>query len=312
MQKIWQQPFPSPQNSSSIKMSFIAGICVFGVLYFFQPFGINQLASNEVFFLSIQYALVTILFSLLCNTGLPFLFPKFFTDVRWTVLHEIIFLLLLILIVAFGNILFAAFQSNTTISATLILKMLKYTLAIGIIPIVISVLIKQQQLLMKYSKGATEMEAFITEKNTQHNVVDIEEIIKVLPQKEESLINNLPPLILQLSGTNQQEVLNMAASSFLFAEASDNYTSIHYTENDVLQKVLYRITIKNLETQTVLANGIFRCHKSYLVNLNQVTHITGNAQGYKLHLLQNKFEIPVSRSLNSNIKEKFAALKAAN
>jgi DNA-binding LytR/AlgR family response regulator len=311
MQKIWKQPFPSPHNSSSLKMSFIAGVCVFGVLYFFQPFGINELSSNKVFVLSIQYAIVTILFSLLCNTAIPFLFPKFFTDVRWTVLYEIVFLLLLILIVAFGNILFTAFQSNSAISATLILKMLKYTLAIGIIPIVISVLIKQQQLLMKYSKGATEMEVFITEKNTQQNVADIEEVIKVLPQKGESLINNLPPQILQLSGTNQQEVLNITASSFLFAEASDNYTAIHYNQNDLLQKVLYRITIKNLEVQTALANDIFRCHKSYLVNLNQVTHITGNAQGFKLHLLQNKFEIPVSRSLNSNIKEKFAALKAA-
>ena len=48
----------------------------------------------------------------------------------------------------------------------------------------------------------------------------------------------------------------------------------------------------------------FRCHKSYLVNLHQVKHISGNAQGHKLHLFYGDELIPVSRKNNSIIKEK--------
>jgi DNA-binding LytR/AlgR family response regulator len=56
------------------------------------------------------------------------------------------------------------------------------------------------------------------------------------------------------------------------------------------------------------STDIFRCHKSYLINLTQVAHISGNAQGYKLHLQNSTIEIPVSRTLNATIKEKFGDL----
>jgi DNA-binding LytR/AlgR family response regulator len=313
MQKIWQQPFPSPLNiSNSLRMSFISGICVFCVLYFIQPFGIKQLAGNHAAIIGMQYAAVTVLFSLFCNTGIPFLFPGFFADVRWTVLHEIIFLTILILIVALGNILFTALQYKTHITGDFVFKMLQYTLTIGIIPVVISVLIKQQQLLMKYSKGARAMETLITKKNIiQQPAVKPEaaQLVSTIEQPYQIKITARQIIVLQLTGTNQQEALTVAQQDFLFAEASDNYTAIHYLEKDIPQKVLYRVTIKNLEAQTITADSIFRCHKSYLVNLSQVSNITGNAQGYKLHLMQNKFEIPVSRSLNSRIKDEFVALK---
>jgi DNA-binding LytR/AlgR family response regulator len=49
--------------------------------------------------------------------------------------------------------------------------------------------------------------------------------------------------------------------------------------------------------------NIYRCHKSYLVNLAKVNHVSGNAQGYKLHLKDVEDQIPVSRKLNEEIKE---------
>ena len=295
-------------------MSVIAGICVFVVLYFIKPFGINELTNKKIFILCIQYAMVTLIFSMLCNTAVPSVFPKIFNDAVWTVKHEIVFLIILVFIVALGNIAFTGFQSHSTISLQLVLKMLKYTFAIGLIPIVISVIIKQQQLLMKYSKGATEIETLISPKhisqNLFKNITDLP-VADVILQNTDTVHKNTIPTILQLHGNNLQEALSVDADNFLFAEASDNYTAIHYLHNNLQQKVLYRTTIKNLENQTKEAVSIIRCHKSYLVNLNKVIHISGNAQGYKLHLEQNKVEIPVSRNLNSSIKENFAALKMA-
>ena len=45
----------------------------------------------------------------------------------------------------------------------------------------------------------------------------------------------------------------------------------------------------------------FRCHRTYLVNLDRVGHVSGNAQGYKLHLEGIDNLVPVSRSLNEEI-----------
>ncbi len=42
---------------------------------------------------------------------------------------------------------------------------------------------------------------------------------------------------------------------------------------------------------------VIRCHKSYIVNLNKVNRISGNAKGYKLQIDELDFLIPVSRSL---------------
>lgn len=50
----------------------------------------------------------------------------------------------------------------------------------------------------------------------------------------------------------------------------------------------------------------YRCHRTYIVNLQKVKHISGNAQGYKLHLENIDTLIPVSRSLNEGIAAKFA------
>jgi DNA-binding LytR/AlgR family response regulator len=51
--------------------------------------------------------------------------------------------------------------------------------------------------------------------------------------------------------------------------------------------------------------NFYRCHKSYVINLDQVNHISGNAQGYKFHLKSAEDLIPVSRSNNEFVKNYF-------
>jgi DNA-binding LytR/AlgR family response regulator len=312
MQKIWQQPFPSPSNNKhNLRMSLIAGICVFCVLYFIQPFRASSVSGGREVIPCIQYAVVTVLFSLLCNTAVPFLFPRFFKETRWTVLHEIIFLIVLVLVIALGNILFTTFKYNISLSGSFIFKMVSYTLAIGILPVIISVVINQQQLLMKYSKGAAAIEVLIAEKSKEEASAatpGTQSVTAAVGLPQMPVAEAAQTTVLHLTGTSQQQDLALAEPDFLFAEASDNYTAIHYLKNGVPQKALYRVTIKTLEAQAVDSASVFRCHKSYLVNLSKVGHISGNAQGYTLHLLQNMFEVPVSRSLNSRIKQEFAAL----
>jgi DNA-binding LytR/AlgR family response regulator len=132
------------------------------------------------------------------------------------------------------------------------------------------------------------------------------------PVLELPVLENSTPvataLLLHLKGDNLSENFQLAADDFLFASANDNYTHIFYLRDGLVQQVLFRVSVKSLSEQAAGAPSIFRCHKSFLVNLQQVAHISGNAQGYKLHLQQNEFSVPVSRSLNSQVKQQLQGL----
>jgi DNA-binding LytR/AlgR family response regulator len=297
------QPFPSQKNlKQTVAMGFIAGLFVFAVFYFIKPFGLESFSNARVALIGLQYALVTIFTSLSITLLMPFLFPSLFNEKHWKVWHEIVFLLVLILVIAMGNVLLTAYIFNVKLTAAFVFAIVKYTLAIGITPILLSVLLKQQSLLSKYSKEAKQIEEILIAQPLETKK-EVDGKIEEQPIQETTL-----PTI-KIKGTNATEKLELNSNQFLYAEASDNYTTIHYIENELPQKALFRLTIKNLEAQTNMAETLFRCHKSFLVNLTQVAHISGNAQGYKLHLQNSTVEIPVSRTLNNIIKEKFGSLR---
>ena len=84
-------------------------------------------------------------------------------------------------------------------------------------------------------------------------------------------------------------------------ESADNYVSIHYRENDKVQKKLLRSTLTRLEDQITIPS-IFRCHRSYMVNLNQIKQVEGNSRGLQLDLLDIPQKIPVSRKYVKDIQ----------
>ncbi|MEO5682415.1 MAG: LytTR family DNA-binding domain-containing protein [Chitinophagaceae bacterium] len=282
--------------------------------------------------IAFKYALVTLVLSLFCTTVVRRMFPRAFDEKHWTVLLEMIFLMSMVLVIAFGNLWLTSYVFGTKISAGLIATIIKYTLFIGIAPVMLSVLLKQQKLLSKYSGEAGQIEQLIAvpatvnlpatdaisneamtvEPGTSAKIAPVPAPVRSTQAAAEDNLGADAPvpeadsLLLKLKGNNQSEHLQITVADFLFAEAADNYTSIHYLQKEVNKQLLFRVPVNSLEAQTAGAGTIFRCHKSYLVNLQHVTHISGNAQGYTLHLLSNTFEVPVSRTLNSLIKEKIA------
>lgn len=108
--------------------------------------------------------------------------------------------------------------------------------------------------------------------------------------------------------TDTNETLSLMRHDVIFAEAQDNYTMIHYLVEKKQQKKLLRLTLKNLEAQ--LANKILiRCHKSYLINIMSISSISGNSNGYKLHIKDTDIQVPVSRSKGKEIIEQIEIIK---
>ncbi len=104
---------------------------------------------------------------------------------------------------------------------------------------------------------------------------------------------------------NDTVKLVLKIDNLLFIQSADNYVEVNFFENGVLSKSLLRNSIKKLET-TFANTPVIRCHRSFIVNTNNIELAKKTSSGFNLTL--NKVPeviIPVSKSYISEIK-KFA------
>ena len=111
---------------------------------------------------------------------------------------------------------------------------------------------------------------------------------------------------LTLEDENNHRKVFVTLESLLYIRAADNYIDIYYIkESDKITHELIRNSLANIEKSFEHTKLLFRCHKSFIVNLNMVMSVTGNTAGYKLKLKDTDTLIPVSRKLNNRIVEIF-------
>ena len=99
--------------------------------------------------------------------------------------------------------------------------------------------------------------------------------------------------------------LEILPEHFLYAKADDNYVEVYHLMNEQKQRKVIRNSLKSIHAFLPTQINFYRCHKSYVINLDYVNHISGNAQGYKFHLKNTEELIPVSRSNNEFVKNYF-------
>ncbi len=87
-----------------------------------------------------------------------------------------------------------------------------------------------------------------------------------------------------------------------FVKANDNYCTIYWNDSGILKNKMLRISLKRVEDQLSSVHSIVRCHKSFMINLNQDLSLQGNSRGYFLESNSLPIRIPVSRSKNERIQ----------
>src|SRR5690606_7783766 len=99
----------------------------------------------------------------------------------------------------------------------------------------------------------------------------------------------------------------LAPDDFIFAQSDGNYMEV-YLNSESVEKMVKRLTVKELEAHLHQFPFIMRTHRSYLVNLKAVETITGNAQGYRLKIKNYNETLPVSRYMISEFNKRFRLL----
>jgi hypothetical protein len=292
MPGLFLQPFPSFNPSiRGIIICIVAGIAVILVLVTLKPFYFATLPLPLQWGYATAYGLCTVIVSILNTVVVPHFFPKLFKEEQWTVGKEILFFIWLLFCVAAGNVLTSYWLDGSGLSWYGLLSTCLNTVAVGIVPVFISIIIKQQWLLRKY-----KIEALQTDEH-----LFTEEALTP------SFLDNSKDTIV-ISSETKGELLVLAPINLLYINAADNYVKLNFLENGVITNRLFRTTLKTIEAQLAGYPQFFRCHRTHIVNLEKVIHITGNAQGYKLHLNETADIIPVSRSLNNTVTQKLKSI----
>ena len=154
------------------------------------------------------------------------------------------------------------------------------TFLIGIIPTIILTFWVEQKYYKKHYKIAKEQSNKITNKNK-------------LPDKNTVFDFSIG-----------KEIFKIESQNLLYIKADGNYCTIFYNKENSINKKMLRSSLKNIEDKVKDNEKIIRCHKSYIVNMNKVINMTGNARGYNFFLNETDFAIPVSRNFPKSLLKK--------
>lgn len=283
-----QRPYPFEASiPRRIMVSLLFGLFVFAFLAFFQPFGIRFMTEGKLA-VCVGFGLVS--FLAMCLLGLlPPLLPELFSEERWTVGKELLWIVFHFVLIGVGNAIYACYNGLGSWTPAFFLAYQLYTLGIGIFPICISVLLREVRLNRYYREGSVAM-------NSENLAAPL-----IPPSRGE---------VVTLPSDNKNEELTVHAADILCIEAADNYVTVYHRENSHLKKTVLRSTLKAQEERLSEMPSFFRAHKSYLVNTDRIGRVSGNAQGYRLHVEGMEAVIPVSRKQNDALRKRMHSVKA--
>ncbi|GAB3181155.1 LytR/AlgR family response regulator transcription factor [Telluribacter humicola] len=287
MFQLLRQPYPlNESRRHDFGFAVGAGLFVALFLLLFQPFGLDRWEASWVKVGVIAgYGVVTFVAIILWEFSVKRgLIASTFTEEKHTVGRQILYVSCLLLTIAAGNYLYsvAIFGEGESGAVRSFGQAMLYTLLVGIFPTVASVLLNYVYQLKKYSNPPQVLP-------------------KAEPQKATSPeMESVQPEMIRLVADNEKDSLIVIANQLLYIESADNYCMVVYEAEKEKKRELVRSSLSRLEEQ-IHAPDIVRCHRSYIVNLAKVGKVTGNAQGYKLHLPE-EITIPVARRYNQLVQ----------
>ncbi|MDH3709406.1 MAG: LytTR family transcriptional regulator [Cyclobacteriaceae bacterium] len=108
--------------------------------------------------------------------------------------------------------------------------------------------------------------------------------------------------LIWLEPSHGSERLAVLPQHLLYLEAQDNYVAIFYLRDQRVLKLLMRTTLKRMEQQ-LQDHNIKRCHRSFLVNMDQINEVKVHQQQVRLRLHSSDVWLPVSKSYLSQLKD---------
>lgn len=263
----------------------IISMFVFLFLWVFQPFDLHALEEHK-FAIILGYGVTCLLAMLAVNFTIPELIPSMFDEEDWNTGREILWVLVHLSTVAFFNAVYSDMVGVFDLSTLSIFIFFVYTVFVGVFPVTGTIILNQIRLQKKYERASD-----LINSSTQSHASELN------PRHTHSTILSIP------SESGQTE-LEIESKDFYFVKAEGNYVEVFFKREGEQKKLLMRNTMKNIDLMLTKHSELWRCHRSYIVNMQHIEKVSGNAQGYSLHLKDSTHKVPVSRQLNEELKRR--------
>ncbi len=230
-----------------------------------------------------KYGFIIIFISLIFSLILPEVFSNIYNAEKWNVQKTLVLFLVTVLTIAISITVFAYFFDNPNNKHffPFFFTILIRSITLSFFPIV---------LLVFYS------ERILYRKNHLRAIEIIDEL-KTNQQIEQKQTKN----VIYTFAKNTNDEIIITENELLYIKAEGNYCLLVYVKESNLLKHLIRSSLKEIEQFIRKSDHFLRCHKSYIINLNKISDITGNAKGYTFYLNESEHKIPASRNLSKSL-----------
>lgn len=271
---MWAQPYPFLDTwFKRVAVAAGIGLYVFVFLLYLQPLGLRSIREEYKAGMMAGFALVSVVVSL-GSWGLwSRLFPRYFCEENWTVGLEIAFNAWVFFGIGLANFGLAVVLNLISGSWRHYLEIQMVTVLVGITPVLGYVLASMFHLLRRHRR-------------------DIEQLNQLARQSNAGETVNSVTLVSETG----KEKLTLNPTDLRCLASVENYVTVTHRVGGRIEKTLLRNTLKNLSDQLASDPNMFRCHRTYLLNLRHVVSVSGNAQGYRVQLTDVDPFIPVARS----------------
>lgn len=281
-------------GTASWRNALVFGLLIFLFLLVFQPFGLSTYPGS-LWMVAVGYGATCAAVMLFLNGLVASNLPQFFSERHWTVGREIAWTFLNVALIGLANLLYSMAIGFARFSWEMLLLYEGYTLLIGLFPVTVTILLTEARLSRRYQQGSERMNTGLPK---PAGTLDEHQNAGAAPSVASSMIT--------IPSENGREDLSMTAKDLLFIRSAANYLEVHQAGRTEMKRHVLRGSLKRAEEALADHPQLVRCHKSHLVNLDRVTKVSGNAQGYHLHLDQGEDTVPVSRKLNGRLPDLLA------
>jgi hypothetical protein len=276
MLKILNKPYPfSDDLKYNTKVIFFISIGIFVFLWLFQPFEIDSLVTKMKYYLLVGFAIITFLTLSVYLLFIPSLFPKKFSSAVWTIKKEIGWNLWILFTILVGYFFFTNSLGVMKFNFYMVIKMV----LTAILPITVMIIINHNKMLRSHVKRAEELN-----RQLKDHKLNLEKVIN-------------------FKSDYQKDSLAIKANSLIFVRAADNYIEVFWKEGEAIKNQMVRCSMTMAEETVKEHKFVFKCHRSYMVNINYIERFEGNSQGYRLFFENVGFAIPVSKNLVGKLQE---------
>ncbi len=139
-------------------------------------------------------------------------------------------------------------------------------------------------------------------KDTQQRLVltksdTVESDDEVMPEHTE---------IINLMDNNGNLKLSVKLDNLYYIKAEDNYINVYYQRSGNIASYMLRCKMQTIADNCVDSSSLMRCHRSYIVNINKVSVLHNEADGFVIDFEREGLEsIPVSKTYSKRVLEAF-------